>query len=174
MYLAWYEKPVELWFLRSPSNSFYHREVFFFFCNNSVSFRDSWRFWFLRTSLLIWVTDTFWILRLLDNHFWRKINCKAFFFIERVVFDARNDGKLVQTCQSPVILPFRFIHSNREHLISFRVAYVNRTDRIRMFWTLLPKNRSQITRFFFFFCSRIINLSFNGLTYNTCEHFVHC
>ena len=34
------------------------------------------------------------------------------------------------------------------------------------------ENRSQNN--FFFFCSRIINLSFNGLAYNTREHFAHC
>ena len=93
------------------------------------------------------------------------------FFSERDVFDARNDRKLVQKCQSPVILPFRFIQSNKEHLTGFRVVYVIRTDRIRMFWILLPENRSQNNNFF---GSRIINLSFNGLTYNTREHFVHC
>ena len=95
-----------------------------------------------------------------------------FFFSERDVFDARNDRKLVQTCQSPVILPFRFIQSNKEHLTGFRVVYVIRTDRIRMFWILLPEDRSQNNNFCF--CSRIINVSFNGLTYNTREHFVHC
>ena len=73
-----------------------------------------------------------------------------FFFSERDVFDARNDRKLVQTCQSPVILPFRFIQSNKEHLTGFRVVYVIRTDRIRMFWILLPENRSQNNNFFFF------------------------
>ena len=72
-----------------------------------------------------------------------------FFFSERDVFDARNDRKLVQTCQSPVILLFRFIQSNKEHLTGFRV-YVIRTDRIRMFWILLPENRSQNNIFFFF------------------------
>ena len=46
----------------------------------------------------------------------------------------------------------------------FRVVYVIRTDKIRMFWILLPENRSQNNTFF---CSRIINLSFNGLTYIT-------
>jgi len=49
-------------------------------------------------------------------------------FSERVVFDARNDRKLVQTCQSPVILPLRFIQSNKEHLTGFRVVYVIRTE----------------------------------------------
>ena len=71
------------------------------------------------------------------------------FFSERDVFDARNDRKLVQTCQSPVILPFRFIQSNKEHLTGFRVVYVIRTDRIRMFWILLPEDRSQNNNFFF-------------------------
>ena len=72
-----------------------------------------------------------------------------FFFSERDVFDARNDRKLVQTRQSPVILPFRFIQSNKEHLTGFRVVYVIRTDRIRMFWILLPEDRSQNNNFFF-------------------------
>ena len=72
-----------------------------------------------------------------------------FFFSERDVFDARNDRKLVQTCQSPVILLFRFIQSNKEHLTGFRVVYVIRTDRIRMFWILLPEDRSQNNNFFF-------------------------
>ena len=72
-----------------------------------------------------------------------------FFFSERVVFDARNDRKLVQTCQSPVILPFRFIQSNKEHLTGFRVVYVIRTDRIRMFWILLPEIEAKIAIFFF-------------------------
>ena len=41
-----------------------------------------------------------------------------------------------------------------------------------MFWILLSENRSQNNNFCF--CSRKINLSFNGLTYNIHEHFVHC
>jgi len=40
-----------------------------------------------------------------------------------------------------------------------------------MFWILLPENRSQNNNFFF---TRIFNLSFNGLAYNTREHCVHC
>ena len=36
---------------------------------------------------------------------------------------------------------------------------------------LTIENKSQNNNFF---CRRIINLSFNGLIYNTCEHFVHC
>ena len=73
----------------------------------------------------------------------------ALFFRERVVFNARNDRKLVQTCQSPVILPFRFIQSNKEHLIGFHVVYVIRTDRIRMFWILYAEIRSENNNFFF-------------------------
>ena len=52
-----------------------------------------------------------------------KLIVKPFFFSERVVFEARNDRKLVQTCQSSVILPFRFNQSNKEHLTGFRVVY---------------------------------------------------
>ena len=97
---------------------------------------------------------------------------KPFFFSERVAFDDRNDRKLVQTCQSPVIFPFRFIQSIKEHLTSFRVVYGIRTHRIsKMFWILLPENRRQNNNSF---CSGITKLSFNGLTYNTREHFVHC
>ena len=36
----------------------------------------------------------------------------------------------------------------------------------------LIENRSQNN--IFFFCSRIINLSFNGMTYNTRKDFAHC
>ena len=35
-----------------------------------------------------------------------------------------------------------------EHLTDFGVVYVIRTDRIRMFWILLPENRSQNNIFF--------------------------
>ena len=42
----------------------------------------------------------------------------------------------------------------------------------RMLWILLPQNRSQNN--IFFFCSRIINRSFNVLAYTTREHFTHC
>ena len=68
-----------------------------------------------------------------------------FIIFEKVVFD---DRKLVQTCQSPVILPFHFIQSNKEHLTGFRVVYVIRTYKIRMIWILLPENRSQNNNFF--------------------------
>ena len=43
-------------------------------------------------------------------------------------------------------------------------------DRIRMFWILLLENRSKNN----IFRNKIINLSFNGLEYNTREHFAHC
>ena len=41
----------------------------------------------------------------------------------------------------------------------------------RMFWILLPENRSQNN---ILFCSRITNFSFNGLAHNVHEHFAHC
>ena len=46
-------------------------------------------------------------------------------------------------------------------------------DRSRMFWILILENRSQL-KVTFFFCSKIINLSFNSLAYNKREHFAHC
>ena len=39
-------------------------------------------------------------------------------------------------------------------------------DRIRMFWILLLENRSKNN----IFRNKIINLSFNGLAFNTREH----
>ena len=44
-------------------------------------------------------------------------------------------------------------------------------DRIRCFGYSYWKIEANIT---FFFHIEIINLSFNGLAYNTCEHFAHC
>ena len=46
-------------------------------------------------------------------------------------------------------------------------------DRIRMFWILILENRSQL-KVTFFVCSKIVNLSFNGLAHNKREHFAHC
>ena len=48
------------------------------------------------------------------------------------------------------------------------------TDRIRMCLNTLTKNQKPIARFFFFFCSGIINLLLDGLAYNTSGHFTHC
>ena len=45
-------------------------------------------------------------------------------------------------------------------------------DRIRIFWILILENRSQL-KVTFFFCSKIINLSFTGLAYNKREHFAY-
>ena len=83
-----------------------------------------------------------------DNATFVRRRTFVLFFSERVVFDARNDRKLVKTCQSPVILPLRFIQSNKEHLSGFRDVYVIRTDRIRMSWILLAENRSQNNNIF--------------------------
>ena len=47
------------------------------------------------------------------------------------------------------------------------------TDRIRMCLNTLTKKQKPIARFFFF-CSGIINLLFDGLAYNTSGHFAHC
>ena len=51
--------------------------------------------------------------------------------------------------------------SNKEHLTGFRVDFGYSYQKIEAKITI-------------FFCSRIINLSFNGWTYNTRQHFVHC
>ena len=46
------------------------------------------------------------------------------------------------------------------------------SHRMRMFWILLPGNRSQNN--IFFAVGRIINVSFNSLAYNTHKHLAHC
>ena len=76
------------------------------------------------------------------------------FFRERVVFNARNDRKLVQTCQSPVILPFRFIQSNKEHLTGMLFTSFAQAES-GCFGYSSQKLEAKIT---IFFSSGIINL----------------
>ena len=64
-----------------------------------------------------------------------------------------------------------YIQLNKEHLPGFRVVYVIAQTESECFGYSYEKIEAKIT---FFFCSRIINLSFNGLAYNKREHFAHC
>ena len=58
-----------------------------------------------------------------------------------------------------------------ELFTSFVRAIYRWTDNAGCISKLLPKQRSQNNKFF---CSGIINLLFDGFTYNTRGHFAHC
>ena len=73
-----------------------------------------------------------------------------------------------------VILPYKVKRKRKIRFTTGRITAdakgATMADRIRMFWILLLENRSKNN----IFRNKIINLSFNGLAFNTREHFASC
>ena len=96
----------------------------------------------------------------------------------RIVFETMEARKQVLSMPITCHLSFHFIQSNQRHLTGFlsclHHSYAPYTDGQIMpgvFQNCYQNREAKITKSF---CSGIINLLFDGFTYNTRRHFAHC
>ena len=96
------------------------------------------------------------------------------FFNERNCF--QQDPKPENLACHRLSLIILFVQSNKDLWLAFCAVYIvhmcpEGQMMLFFFKTLLPNKLEAINSFFF---SGIINLLFDGLTYNTRRHFAHC